>query len=393
MVVESQTQPRAKSSPSSRRPAVPGDQAQQISGHLPPPEARTKTDNQSPPVWLGHEPVIQLREWATDTVHPLPGDVAECVIGSGPFVELQLIDPKSRVSRQHALLVREGSWWKIADLRSKNGLLQDRAPSDKFPLVPGVEIGIGGLTLIAENQTLVQLRGYLARVLGWDAASRSAVDLALRAIRDAANRRAPLLLAGGDDLVAVARQIHRRSRVLKAPFVVCGPQLRELDVNVRVMATPPDPTTAFELAAGGTMCVCAEELRGDLDRQVEASRDPDVWVQLIICANKPSKRLTAVAPSIVVPALARRDPDDIQRIVFEYAVDGIHELGATLSSFTEANREWVVKHAASSFTQIEIATLRLIARNHAGNVNRAAARLGVSHVALGKWFRRRGLVP
>ena len=148
------------------------------------------------------------------TVHPLPGGVAECVIGSGPFVELQLIDPKSCVSRQHALLVREGAWWKIADLRSKNGLLQDRAPSDKFPLVPGVEIGIGGLTLIAENQTLVQLRGYLARVLGWDAASRPAVDLALRAIRGAANRRAPLLLAGADDLVAVARQIQDRKSVV-----------------------------------------------------------------------------------------------------------------------------------------------------------------------------------
>lgn len=53
----------------------------------------------------------------------------------------------------------------------------------------------------------------------------------------------------------------------------------------------------------------------------------------------------------------------------------------------------MARHAARSFREIEIATLRLIARNDAGNVNRAAARLGVSHVALGKWFRRRGLVP
>ncbi len=387
MVVESQNHPRAQ--PSARR----HDQAQQLSGPPTPPEARTNTDNQSPPVWLGHDPVIQLREWATDTVHPLPGDVAECVIGSGPFVELRLIDPKSCVSRQHALLVREEAWWKISDLRSKNGLLQNRAPSDKFPLVPGVEIGIGGLTLVAENQTLVQLRGYLARVLGWDAASRSAVDLALRAIRGAATQRTPLLLAGADDLIAVARQIHRRTRGLKAPFVVCGPRPRDSDASVRVTATHPDPMTAFELAAGGTMCVCTEDLRNGVDRLVEVARDANARAQLILCANTTSKRLNAIAPSIVVPALARRDPNDVQRIVFEYAVDGIGELGARLSSFTEANREWVVNHAASSFTQIEIATLRLIARNHAGNVNRAAARLGVSHVALGKWFRRRGLVP
>ena len=32
---------------------------------------------------------------------------------------------------------------------------------------------------------------------------------------------------------------------------------------------------------------------------------------------------------------------------------------------------------------------RLSARNAAGNVHRAAARLGVSHVGLGGWFKRR----
>jgi hypothetical protein len=326
----------------------------------------------------------------------LPGlDVDECVIGSGPQVGLQLVDPKRCVSRKHAVLLREGLWWKIEDLRSKNGLQQDRTRSDKFPLVPGVEIGIGGLTLIAENHTLVQLRGYLARVLGWDAASQTAIDLALRAIRVAATQRAPLLITGDGDLVAVARQIHRRTKPLKAPFVVCGSLPRESDVHLRVTATHPDPMTALELAAGGTMCICADELRDGVDRLVEIARDSRVWAQLIICANKTSRRLNAVAvaPSIVVPALAHRTPDDMQRIVFEYAVDGIRELGAAPSSFTEANRVWVASHAASSFTEIEVATLRLIARNDAGNVNRAAARLGVSHVALGKWFRRRGLVP
>jgi hypothetical protein len=35
--------------------------------------------------------------------------------------------------------------------------------------------------------------------------------------------------------------------------------------------------------------------------------------------------------------------------------------------------------------------LRIVACNDAGNVHRAAARLGLSHVALGKWLKRRGL--
>jgi Inner membrane component of T3SS, cytoplasmic domain len=317
MVVESQTQPREK-------------------------QARTKTGDQGPLVWLGHDPVVQLREWATDTVYRLPGpDVDTCVIGSGPQATVRLVDPGRCVSRQHALLVRENRWWKIEDLRSKNGLLQDRSRSDKFPLVPGMEVGIGGLTLIAENQSLVGLRGYLARVLGWDAKSQTAIDLALRTIRAAATHRSPLLITGSDDLVAVARQIHRRTRLLKAPFVVCGSLPRETDIHERVTAIHPDPVTALELAAGGTICICADEWRDGVDRLQEAARDSSVWVQLIICAYKTSRRLKAVttAPAIDVPALAHRTPDDVQRIVFEYAVDGMHELSATLSSFTEANRE------------------------------------------------------
>jgi hypothetical protein len=54
------------------------------------------------------------------------------------------------------------------------------------------------------------LRRAGARVLGWDQASREAFDLAMRAIRTAIDKRAPLELVGPDDLVAVARQIHLR---------------------------------------------------------------------------------------------------------------------------------------------------------------------------------------
>jgi hypothetical protein len=39
-----------------------------------------------------------------------------------------------------------------------------------------MEIGIGSLTLVAENETLAGLRCYLVRVLGWDAANWLAID-------------------------------------------------------------------------------------------------------------------------------------------------------------------------------------------------------------------------
>lgn len=354
----------------------------------------TDPDGLNVHVWLGHDPVIQLREWVSDTVHALPGPgVAEAMIGSDPSAPLRIADPSGLVSRKHARLVREGSWWKIEDLHSKNGIRQDRKPADRFLIAPGVEIGIGGVTLVAENQALIRLRRYLARVVGWDAESRTAVEVAIQAIRAAANQRRPLVIGGPDDLVAVARQIHLRTTPPGAPFVVCD-ERRELDAAVRVTANHADPAAAFELAAGGTVCVRAEQLPVEFDQLMEAARAPGVRArtQLIICANK-TPRWWNANQSLVVPRLKRRTADDLQRIVAEYASDAIRELDAAPASFTEAHREWVGRHAARSFAEIEIATLRIVAYNDAGNPHRAAAQLGLSHVGLSKWLRHRGLVP
>jgi hypothetical protein len=386
MAVESQLRSRWGSSWRSPRQALPLSLRE-----------RTITDPQRPSVhvWLGHDPVTQLREWATNTVHPLPGaEVSECVIGSEPSAALRLVDVTGLVSRRHARRVRDGSWWRIEDLRSKNGLRQDREPADKFTLRPGVEIGIGSLTLIAENQALVQLRSYLARVLGWDAAGRSAVEGAIQAIRAAANQRRPLIIGGPEDLVAVARQIHLRTAAPGAPFVVCGDRPRASDLGVRITATHADPAKAFERAVGGTVCVRAEQMPVELPRLIAASRAPRVRARtrLIIDANE-TPGWCEVHQSIVVPTLAQRTASDLRRIIAEYASDAIRELDAAPASFTSAHREWVAEHAATSFAEIEIATLRLVARNHIGSAYSAAARLGLSHVGLSQWFKRRGLGP
>jgi FHA domain len=355
--------------------------------------ARTRTDEMRPFVWLGHDKVIHLREWATDRAHALPdSDVRDCVIGSEESADIQLFDPRVLVSRRHAKLVRAGGgFWELKDLDSKNGI---RAAGERVPRIlvtPGLEIGIGSLTLVAENRTLVQLRAYLMRVLGWDDAQRTAVDLAMRAIRAAAALRAPLSLASPDDVVAVARQIHRHTAHADAPFIVCGRRPREIDASVRVTATHADPAASFALAAGGSVCVRAENSPARFEQLLDAARDPRAQAQLIICASMRSKRALVTSPRIVVPSLARRSTADVERIVTEYADEAIRELGASPTSFTDANRAWVVKRAADSFADIEITTLRLVARNEAGNVHQAAARLGLSHVALGDWFRRRDL--
>ena len=124
---------------------------------------------------------------------------------------------------------------------------------------------------------------------------------------------------------------------------------------------------------------------------VELTTDPHAAPQRFLCAKRPSKREDEGATPIVVPKLARRTSDDIHRIVLEYAQDAIRELGADPTTFTERERESVVKYDATSFADIEIATLRIVMRNATGSVHLAAARLGVTHVSLGEWFKRRKL--
>ncbi len=386
----------SQSSPGTEPPARP-EQVAQLPGLLSTTiQDRTLTEaDGANKAWLAHAPVTQLREWGTDIVHPLPGsDVAEWVIGSDPSAALRLVDPSGLVSRRHARLVRHGAWWKLEDLRSKNGLRQDRARSTKFWIIPGMEVGVGSLILVAENPPLVQLRSYLARVLGWDAASRAVVEGAIQEIREAASLGRPLVIGGAEDMVAVARQIHLRTNALGGLFVVCGERPRESDLSLNVTATHADPATAFELAAGGTVCVRAEQLPVRIDRLLEIAGDERARnrTQLIVCARKPPRWWKA-SPAIVVPKLGRRSASDLHNVVADYAIDAICELDAAPTSFSVAQRDWVAKHAASSFAEIEITTLRIVACNDAGNVHRAAARLGLSHVALGKWLKHRGLAP
>jgi hypothetical protein len=327
--------------------------------------------------------VIQLRDWSSDRVYSIPTGVTECPVGAEPSDGIQLLDPRGHVSRKHARLVRDGAFWVLEDAGSKNGIGLNRARQEKILLVPGLEVGIGSLTLVAETRMMVDLRAYLARVVGWDVASPHVVGRAVSAIRDAAYARAALVIGGADDLVAVARQIHLRTATPGAPFVVAG-RFHQVYKSLRV-TSHPDAIAAYHLAAGGTVCVRAEEPPKRYEQLVQLTSDRLARAQLMVCAQ------IATAPSITVPELHVRSPSQLSRIVAEYAADSIRELAAAPTSFTEANHAWVMAqvNAATSFADLEIATLRLVALNETGSVHAAAARLGYAHGNLGKWYRRR----
>jgi len=350
--------------------------------------------------WLGDNTVTQLRDWATGVVYllsELPGAVS--VIGRSRDADLRLGDPsdsETGVSRHHARLTRVGRQWRLDDLSSKNGvrLFGERVTS--FVLEPGMEMRIGPHVLIAENPTLADLHAYLARLLGWEAKTRSTANLGIRVLRAAALSGKPVQLIGDEDLLAVARQIHRRMRGAQAPFVLCATDERGEDAIFRITATHADPHRAVELAVGGTVCIRAGS-HLSVEALLAAAADPRAQAQVIICAKRASTQTKNPSPepprpprySIEVPDLNARSEVDVHRIVAECAVDSILELGAELelTHFTAKDREWVAAHA-TSFAELEGAILRLVARSHAGNVSRAASQLGVSRAALGNWFKR-----
>src|SRR5436190_12578328 len=179
--------------------AAPGEILRDVSRHgsgADPPEPttpeRTRTDGSVAHKWIGERKLLHLREWATDKVHRLPEPAtSELVIGSESSVDFQIVDPNRRVSRRHARLVCTQDGWHIEDLGSRNGVRYDGwlpppGPGRvQYQLLPGMEIGIGGIILVVENETFVRLRSYLARILGWDSARQVGVDLAMRAVRAA----------------------------------------------------------------------------------------------------------------------------------------------------------------------------------------------------------------
>src|SRR5579872_1585287 len=170
---------------------------------MPPEELSTTTDPRARTSWCIHDPVIRLREWASDRVHGLPDPPIAVKIGSASSCQLQLHDPSGLLSREHAMLTPiAGGGWRIRDLGSKNGLRRD------FKLRPGLEITIGGLRLVAESAQLVGLRAALCRFLGWAPERQADVDNALRSLRDWAEHDLSLVLIGDGDLTPVVSRLH-----------------------------------------------------------------------------------------------------------------------------------------------------------------------------------------
>jgi len=339
--------------------------------------------------WMIDDGVVRLHEWGSDRSYLLPVEPTGAVtIGSSDTCSLQLTDPSGCLSRQHARLVREGTRWLARDLGSTNGMRLDGTRRPKGLLEPGCELGLGGITLIAESPRLIALHGFLARILGWDRSRGEAVDFAVRAVRFAATQRAALALCGSGDLVPIARGLHRYAMGDEWPFVLCDPRRRASAAGA-ALANYTTGMAAFRAAAGGSMCVRSKRLPRDFAELITILRDPSSHVQLIICGPRPPDRTELVSAPIEIPALSTR-PHEVDRIIDEYAHDAAAALRSSVP-FTKVDRDWVRRHSATSLPEIEKGATRIVALREAGNIAQAAALLGMCHTSLGEWIGRRRL--
>jgi hypothetical protein len=339
--------------------------------------------------WKIDDHVMRLREWGTDLIRVLPAPpVSGWTVGAAASCALRLDDPSGQVSRVHASLVHDRARWRLRDEGSMNGMRVDGARRAEVILEPGIEIGIGGLTLIAESRRWIALRGFLARLLGWRGERTEVVDRALRSIRLAATHRTPLVLCGDGDLVPTARSIHRHALGGDRPFIVCDPRRRRSKATVRSAENYETGMQAFEAAYGGTLCMRNRRLPRDFEQVVVALRAPDARVQLVVCAGHSDDCRSYLVSPITVPSLVGREAE-LDRIIDEYAEDAVAELGAPRVGFLPVDHAWVREHAASSLLEIEKATLRLVALRHSRNLSHAAARLGMAPVSLSRWIGRR----
>lgn len=351
----------------------------------------TRTDILSPLQHALDDVPTQLREWGTDRVFPLPPPYdGERTIGASPSAWLAVQDAQGFVSRIHARVRHARGRWVIRDAGSKNGLWIDGERHEEAELVPGAEVGLGLVRLVVETPRWVRARALLARWLGWDQEAMALVDRALRSVRWFLARRWALLLIGEGDVVALARRLHDETIGRDRPFVTSDPQRRAAEAGTRHVANHPTFADALRAGMGGTVCVWADRLPPDFMRSIRLRLDaPMMSSRVVVCARSVDELRVLPGAVIEVPSLATRSRD-LGRLIDEYAMDAIAQLGARPASYTPADHAWLLACAPTSHAEIERATLRFVALREFGGVTAAAERLGITHAAVSRWLTRRG---
>ena len=345
----------------------------------------TPTDKTHHSDWRISDPLISLRELGSDRTYALPVPAKPDDAGSwdlGTDAErctIELPDGGRRISRIHARLHNHEEEWRIQNL-SKNGTWIGGARITRADLAPGIEIEVGGLTLIAESRQLRDLRALLRRLIGWRDDRTLEVDAALRSLRDAATLRLSLVLCGEGPLHGLAQRFHDTTLGADRPFVIHKPG----EPILEEAAAADTGTLFFDVAA----------LPRDFNQVIAEQRRPGSRLRLVIGAPTASRARTAAMAlgrigRIDLPPLTSRG-DELFQVMEEYAVEEALRLEVPRVPMRQDDLDALYAHGFDGIEDLQLSMKRLVAIRRLG-VTRGAARLDLTHGALSKWALRRNL--
>jgi hypothetical protein len=161
-------------------------------------------------------------------------------------------------------------------------------------------------------------------------------------------------------------------------------------VSVRSAGNSETGLAAMRRARSGSLCVWSRRLPHDFADVRLALRDPATRVQLIVCAESRRHTKPYLVEPIIIPSLSSR-AHELPRIIDEYADEAAAAVSAAVH-LTASDRDWIMRNSASSISEIEKGTRRLLAiHNHDDNTAAAARSLGMAPISLARWIGRRVL--
>lgn len=281
--------------------------------------------------------------------------LAPLILGTDPSSDIHI--PKaSRLSwgAQALLFWREGQWNVVP---SRGALLIDGIKTKSARLIPGTQVTLGSVTLVAESLQYIKLQSFLRRLLGWGWGNRKelAVELALHALREAQRDQRPVVLQGEGSLPPIAEEIHRRT-LPASPFVE-----RRFD-----QLHPDSLRAALAAAKGGTLCLEGDGPAESWALVMESARPA---AQVVVCrpAMAPSPPQSQVR-TISVPPLRTRGPTELAHLVRECFMDAALELSLLRGKVdpwphpgTQDELAWVLAHASATFADVLMATRQISA--------------------------------
>ncbi|MBL9019608.1 MAG: FHA domain-containing protein [Myxococcales bacterium] len=326
--------------------------------------------------WRIRDPVTRLRWWGDDRSFDL-SESRRLLVGTASECDLRL-EVGASASRIHASLEKTNEGWTIADLGSKNGTRQDGEDRASFLLAPGMEVELGRARLVAESAEVVTLREFLRRLIGWGKDTMGEVDRAFQAVRQMAHLRASLLVLGDGPIVGIARRIHRLVLGAERPF--------------SAHARGEIGGAAVERARDGMVVFDAQHLPADFAHVLATSRLPDWRVRLVMGATKGraaarvAAKIAALA-TVTVPSLTKRR-EELDQVLLAYAHDAVASFGAPGTGLRPQDLSWVRASGVKDHHEADEVMSRVVAVRNWG-VSGGAARLGLTHGALSKYFLRR----